>query len=93
MLYRRKYGLEGGVNRINVDREILWEDSIIIFKSLKFDIRGILRVRFVGEVGLDVGGLRMEYCLLFVKVIFLREVFLFEGSIDRFVFIYNTLVI
>lgn len=85
MSHRRKYGPEGGVNRINVDRETLWEDSIITFKSPKFDTRGTLRVRFAGEAGLDAGGLRMEYCSLLAKAIFSREASLFEGSTDRFV--------
>ena len=89
MSHRRKYGPEDGVNRINVDRETLWEDSIITFKSPKFDTRGTLRVRFAGEAGLDAGGLRMEYCSLLAKAIFSREASLFEGSNDRFVPIYN----
>ena len=73
-----------------MDREALWEDSIITFKSPNFDARGTLRVRFAGEAGLDAGGLRMEYCSLLAKAIFSREASLFEGSTDRFVPIYNT---
>ena len=89
MSHRHKYGPEEGVNRINVDRETLWEDSIITFKSPKFDTRGTLRVRFAGQARLDAGGLRMEYCSLLAKAIFSKEASLFEGSTDRFVPIYN----
>ncbi|XP_068727937.1 uncharacterized protein, partial [Montipora capricornis] len=87
--HRLKYASEEEVNRINVDRESLWEDSIITFKSPKFDPRGTLRVKFSGEAGLDAGGLRMEYCSLLAKAIFSSEASLFEGSSDRYVPIYN----
>ncbi|XP_068734520.1 uncharacterized protein [Montipora capricornis] len=87
--HRLKYASEEEVNRINVDRESLWEDSIITFKSPKLDPRGTLRVKFSGEAGLDAGGLRMEYCSLLAKAIFSSEASLFEGSSDRYVPIYN----
>ena len=87
--HRPKYISQEGVNRINVDRETLWEDSIITFKSPKLDTRGTLRVRFAGEAGLDAGGLRMEYCSLLAKAIFSKDASLFEGSSDRCVPIYN----
>lgn len=83
--HRLKYASEEEVNRINVDRENLWEDSIITSKSPKFDRRGTSRVKFSGEAG----GLRMEYCSLLAKAIFSSEASLFEGSSDRYVPIYN----
>lgn len=73
--HHRKYGPEEGVNRINVERETLWEDSIITFKSPKFDTRGTLHVRFAGEAGLDAGG--FEDGVLFITC----KSHFFKGSI------------
>ena len=54
-------------NRISVDRETLWEDCLISFKNPKFDIKSGLRVKFIGEPGIDAGGLRTEFCSLLTK--------------------------
>lgn len=60
--HHAKFISEEVVNRMNINRETLWEDSIITFKNPKFDAWRTLRVRFAGEAGLDAGGLRIEYC-------------------------------
>lgn len=87
--HRAKFISEEVVNRMNINRETLWEDTIITFKNPKFDARGTLRVRFAGEAGLDVGGLRIEYCSLLAKTIFSNDASLFKGLSDRMVPIYN----
>lgn len=78
------------VNRVDVDRESLWEDSIITFKNPSFNACAKLRVRFVGEAGMDAGGLRIEYCTLLSRAIFSNEAALFEGNCERYVPIYNS---
>lgn len=86
---RRHINISIAVNRVDVDRDSLWEDSIITFKNPKFNPGAKLRVRFVGEAGLDAGGLRLEYCTLLAKAICSKEAALFEGCADRCVPIYN----
>jgi len=78
------------VNRLDVERTTLWEDSIITFKNPSFNPCAKLRVRFAGEAGMDAGGLSLEYCTLLKKALFSTEAALFEGCSDRFVPIYNS---
>lgn len=75
---------------MDVDRESLWEENIITFKNPSFNPSAKLRVRFIGEAGMDAGGLRIEYCTLLAKAMFSNEAALFEGSCDRYVPIYNS---
>lgn len=63
---------------MKINRETLWEDTIITFKNPKFDARGTFRVRFAGEAGLDAGGLRIEYSTLLLACFALRLFILLE---------------
>lgn len=76
-------------NRISVDRETFWEDCLISFKNPKFDIKSGLRVKFIGEPGIDAVGLRTEFCSLLSKAMFSSQAALFEGHSDRCVPLYN----
>lgn len=76
-------------NRITIDREQLWQDSLVFFKGLRFNPKHALRVRFLGEPGLDAGGPSREYGSLLIKAIFSAQVKLFEGTETRKIPIYN----
>ena len=76
-------------NTISVDRETFWEDCLISFENPKFDIKSSLRVKFIGEPGIDAGGLRTEFCSLLAKAILSSQAALFGGHSDRCVPLYN----
>lgn len=77
------------VNRFTVDREELWTDSIILFKSPGFNPHYPLRIRFHGEPGIDAGGVSREFATLLRNALFSSEACLFEGKSDRRLPIYN----
>lgn len=77
------------VNRFTVDREELWTDSVILFKSPGFNPQHPLRIRFQGEPGVDAGGLSREFATLLRNAMFSSEAHLFEGDSDRRLPIYN----
>lgn len=79
---------EDYVKGIRVYRDEFWNESIVVFKNLQFDFIVVFRVVFVGEVGVDVGGLGREYGILLCNVIFLVKVNFFEGLEDRKVLLY-----
>ena len=51
-----------GMNRFTVDREELWPDSVVLFKSPGFNPKFPLRIRFEGELGIDAGGVIKRVC-------------------------------
>ncbi|CAB4005082.1 G2 M phase-specific E3 ubiquitin- ligase-like [Paramuricea clavata] len=65
------------------------EDSIAAFKNPKFKDSFRPRVRFLGEAGVDAGGLSREYGLILRKEIFSSNANLFEGKQTRKLPIYN----
>ena len=59
-------GLKGdlpvcGIKCFSIDRQELWEDSIAAFKDQEFNVKFRPKVRFLGEAGIDAGGLSREY--------------------------------
>ena len=72
-----------GCNRFTVNREELWGDSIVLFKSPDFCVEHPLRIRFQGEAGVDAGGLLREYATLLRNALFSAEARLFEGQSNR----------
>lgn len=80
---------EDNQNRITVDREQLWQDSLVLFKGTKFKPNQSLRVRFLGEPGVDAGGPSREYATLLLKTMFSAQVKLFEGHETSKLPIYN----
>ena len=77
------------VNRFTVDREELWTDSIILFKSPGFNPHYPLRIRFHGEPGIDAGSVSREFATLLRNALFSSKACLFEGKSDRRLPIYN----
>lgn len=84
-----KLSLPVGVQRFNIDREEIWEDSIAAFKSPKFNAGHHPKVRFLGEAGIDAGGLSREYGTSLRKELFSTTANLFEGFEKRKLPIYN----
>ena len=78
-----------GIEKFSIDRQELWEDSIAAFKNPKFKDSFRPRVRFLGEAGVDAGGLSREYGLILRKEIFSSNANLFEGKQTRKLPIYN----
>ena len=87
-------GLKGdlpvcGIQRFSIDRQELWEDSIAVFKDPKFNVKFRPKVRFLGEAGIDAGGLSREYGITLRKVLFSSKASLFEGQEKKKLAIYN----
>ena len=59
-----------GCNRFTVNREELWCDSIVLFKSPGFCVEHPLRIRFQGEAGVDARELSREYATLLRNALF-----------------------
>ena len=53
--------LKDGIQRITVARNTLWEDTVALFKSTRFDPTKSPWVNFEDEEGIDAGSLRREY--------------------------------
>lgn len=70
-----------GHMRINVRREHLLEDSVDAVMSLnRRDLRKVWRFEFIGEVGIDAGGLAREWFELVTKAIFDPDMGLWQSS-------------
>ena len=82
MAHKRKLKL-AGIARISIDRTNLWEESVAVFKNPKFDVLAAPRVTFVGEAGVDGGGLSKEFGSLLRREVFSPKVNLFEGEEKR----------
>ena len=78
-----------GTERISINREDIWGESIAVFKNPKFNVKATPRVNFEGESGIDGGGLRREFGSLLRTKIFSTEAKLFEGIEDRKLPIYS----
>ena len=93
-LHAVMYGLKEdlsitGIQRFSIDRQELWEDSIAAFKNPKFDASHRPKVRFLGEAGIDAGGLSREYGIILRKELFSTMANLFEGQEKKKLPIYN----
>uniref|UniRef100_A0A060SZV9 HECT-type E3 ubiquitin transferase n=1 Tax=Blastobotrys adeninivorans TaxID=409370 RepID=A0A060SZV9_BLAAD len=62
---------------IRVDRNHILQDSFEAFDSNEDDLKKSLKVEFVGEPGVDAGGLRKEWFLLLVRELFSPSIGLF----------------
>ena len=87
-------GLKGdlpfcGIQRFSIDMQELWEDSIAAFKDRKFDVKFRSKVRFLGEAGIDAGGVSREYGISLRKALFSSTASLFEGQETKKLPIYN----
>jgi len=60
-----------------------WNETIVIFKHPRYDFNAGPRVSFVGEAGVDCGGLGREYGMLLRNAIFSAEATRFEGLGER----------
>ena len=78
-----------GVNRLTVDRRELYPDSVVLFKSPRFNPKYPLRIRFEGKCGIDAGELSREYATLLCNALFSPEAGLFQGKSDRKLPLYN----
>lgn len=67
-----------GIQWIIVVRNILWEDIVVLFKSIRFDFIKFFRVKFEDEEGIDVGGLWREYFIFLMKIV-INYLVLLEG--------------
>ena len=73
---------------INVRRQHVWKDSLRHFARPSFDIHKEIRVSFVGEEAVDVGGPRREYWRLLMKAMASSSQ-LFEGDEQQKVLSHN----
>ena len=55
---------------LKVRRECIIEDSLTQISSNEMDVKKGLRIEFVGEDGVDAGGLRKEWFLLLCREVF-----------------------
>jgi hypothetical protein len=70
-----------GHMRINVRREFLLEDSVDAVMSLsRRDLRKLWRFEFIGEMGIDAGGLAREWFELVTKEVFDPDMGLWQSS-------------
>jgi hypothetical protein len=70
-----------GHMRINVRRQFLLEDSVDAVMSLnRKDLRKLWRFEFIGEMGIDAGGLAREWFELVTKEIFNPDMGLWQCS-------------
>ena len=65
-------------NRVNVDRDDVLDGGLRAFVRSTFNPRSKLFVRFIGENGMDNGGLSREFLRLAIKKI--QELSLFSGE-------------
>ncbi|CAN6669847.1 probable E3 ubiquitin-protein ligase Hul4p [Trichomonascus vanleenenianus] len=55
---------------IRVNRETILQDSFEAFETHENDLKKSLRIEFIGEPGVDAGGLRKEWFLLLLRDLF-----------------------
>lgn len=58
---------------VSVRRSHILEDSFEVFESHEDDLKKGIRVHFIGEPGIDVGGLKKEWFLLLMRELFKPE--------------------
>ena len=78
-----------GIQRITVARNALWEDTVALFKSTRFDPTKSPRVNFTDEEGIDAGSLQREYFTLLIKAV-TNHPTLLEGQENKRAITYNT---
>lgn len=78
-----------GRERLFIDREDIWGESVAAFKNPKFRVTAAPRVVFEGEPGIDGGGLSKEFGSLLRDKIFSTETNLFEGIEERKMPVYS----
>lgn len=61
-----------------IHRNNLLQDSFQIFETQENDLKKGIRVQFIGEPGIDVGGLKKEWFLLLIRDLFHSERGLFK---------------
>ena len=66
------------LQRIKIDRQEFWADSVATFKDPKFNLKASPRVVFLGEGGIDAGRLQCEYATLLCQEIFSPNAFLLK---------------
>ena len=88
--HKKTLNLEENFKRISIDRQELWYESVAIFKNPSFDAEAAPMVKFLGETGIDAGGVRREYGSLLCKELFSAKVNLFEGKEDRKLPLYSS---
>ena len=67
----------------------MWEDTVALFKSSRFDPTKSPRVKFEDEEGIYAGGLRREYFTLLMKAV-TNHPALLEGQENKRAITYNT---
>ncbi len=75
------------LQRMNIRRSHLLEDSIRQFSKHSFDVRKKITVRFVGEQSVDDGGPQREYFHLLIQEIFKTSCF--AGYPENVVLLHN----
>lgn len=75
---------------IRVHRYNLLQDSFDIFETHEEDLKKAIRVEFIGEAGIDAGGLKKEWFLLLARELFDPERRLFAEDEDSKYCWFNT---
>ena len=81
--HKKSLNLDDNVKQIRINREDLWNESIVIFTNPSFDLEATPIIKFEGESGIDAGWVRREFGSLLCKEIFSAKTNLFEGKNNR----------
>ncbi|KAI8983636.1 hypothetical protein BDB01DRAFT_760698 [Pilobolus umbonatus] len=80
MLFHQKASMPYLILRVR--RECLIDDSLRQLAQNKLDLKKSLRIEFIGEEGVDAGGLRKEWFLLLVRSLFDAQYGMFNFDDD-----------
>jgi len=81
LLHRARSDNRTNLEKLTLNREQLVEKVLDYFQNMSLErMRALLRVTFIGEPGIDEGGLLTEMFTLFFDSIFQGECGIFEGS-------------
>ncbi|KAF6035865.1 HECTD2 [Bugula neritina] len=85
---RQKVDMDNLFLNLNVRRKHIVSDSLVEIAKHKFDLKKKLKVTFVGEPGLDLGGLTKEWFLILLRDLFRPEygMFVYTKSADTYWF-------
>ena len=83
--------LPGPAEKIFIDPNDIIQDSIVYYKNPDFDASKKLRVSFIGQPGVDSGGLSRQYFTDAIEAVASCESYmLFEGTANRKLPSYNS---
>ena len=91
-LLKKMQAKQGSPNRLTINRNSIFEDSIAYFKMRNFDYTARIKVTFEGEPAVDGGGPVREFFTILMRQLLSSSshVGLFEGTNSHFLPLHNT---